>query len=465
MTSVEVFIIADKHLLYLADVHRVKISLRVTLIHSLLIEEILFLEFLGIHFPTYKHELCLLKVGSTIGIDWCQTCLCYLVLITARHRAYISHLLLERLIHDTEREMILFVNKLLRVSRRAKVNGRHRIIVSPQTSDTALMAMAFQEAGQKAISFTGAQAGIKTSDAFNKGRILALKPGRIMKALDQGNIVIVAGFQGITGHGDITTLGRGGSDTTAVAIAGAIHADVCEIYTDVDGVYTSDPRVVPNAKKIDQITYGEMLEMAKLGAGVMQPRAVEMGSRFGVPIHVRSTFSEDEGTMIQEDCSMEVKQYLIRGVASDKNVAKITVLGIPNKPGFAYRVFAELAEKHVDVDMIVQSVRIANEGVTDITFTIARTDLEQAKAVLANLRKEMPVEDVLIDDKMAKVSVVGAGMAGHPGIAAGMFGVLGDNGINIEIISTSEISITCLISEDVIDKAVKAIHAHFFDED
>ncbi len=199
----------------------------------------------------------------------------------------------------------------------------------------------------------------------------------------------------------------------------------------------------------------EMLEMAKLGAGVMQPRAVEMGSRFGVPIHVRSTFSEDEGTMIQEDCSMEVKQYLIRGVASDKNVAKITVLGIPNKPGFAYRVFAELAEKHVDVDMIVQSVRIANEGVTDITFTIARTDLEQAKAVLANLRKEMPVEDVLIDDKMAKVSVVGAGM----------FGVLGDNGINIEIISTSEISITCLISEDVIDKAVKAIHAHFFDED
>ena len=349
----------------------------------------------------------------------------------------------------------------------SKTYGREMdmLLTTGEQVSIALMAMAFQEAGQKAISFTGAQAGIKTSDAFNKGRILALKPGRIMKALDQGNIVVVAGFQGITGHGDITTLGRGGSDTTAVAIAGAIHADVCEIYTDVDGVYTSDPRVVPNARKIEQITYGEMLEMAKLGAGVMQPRAVEMGSRFGVPIHVRSTFSEDEGTMIQEDCSMEVKQYLIRGVASDKNVAKITVLGIPNKPGFAYRVFAELAEKHVDVDMIVQSVRIANEGVTDITFTMARTDLEQAKAVFANLRKEMPVEDILIDDKMAKVSVVGAGMAGHPGIAAGMFGVLGDNGINIEIISTSEISITCLIAEDVIDKAVKAIHAHFFDED
>ena len=285
-----------------------------------------------------------------------------------------------------------------------------------------------------------------------------------MKALEQDNIVVVAGFQGITGHGDITTLGRGGSDTTAVAIAGAIHADVCEIYTDVDGVYTSDPRVVPNARKIDQITYGEMLEMAKLGAGVMQPRAVEMGSRFGVPIYVRSTFSEDEGTMIQEDCSMEVKQYLIRGVASDKNVAKITVLGIPNKPGFAYRVFSELAE-NVDVDMIVQSVRYANEGVTDITFTIARTDLEEAESVFESLRTEMPVEDIIIDDKMAKVSVVGAGMAGHPGIAAGMFGVLSDNDINIEIISTSEISITCLIAEEVVDSAVKAIHQHFFDEE
>lgn len=348
----------------------------------------------------------------------------------------------------------------------SKAYGREMdmLLTTGEQVSIALMAMAFQEAGQKAVSFTGAQAGIKTSDAFNKGRILALKPARIMKALEQDNIVVVAGFQGITGHGDITTLGRGGSDTTAVAIAGAIHADVCEIYTDVDGVYTSDPRVVPNARKIDQITYGEMLEMAKLGAGVMQPRAVEMGSRFGVPIYVRSTFSEDEGTMIQEDCSMEVKQYLIRGVASDKNVAKITVLGIPNKPGFAYRVFSELAE-NVDVDMIVQSVRYANEGVTDITFTIARTDLEEAESVFESLRSEMPVEDIIIDDKMAKVSVVGAGMAGHPGIAAGMFGVLSDNDINIEIISTSEISITCLIAEEVVDKAVKAIHQHFFDEE
>ncbi|WP_301859777.1 aspartate kinase [uncultured Megasphaera sp.] len=328
----------------------------------------------------------------------------------------------------------------------------------------ALMAMAFEAAGQKAISLTGAQAGIRTSDAFNKGRILEMEPDRIMEALRDGNVVVVAGFQGITGHGDITTLGRGGSDTTAVAIAGAIHADVCEIYTDVDGVYTADPRVVPTAHKIKEITYGEMLEMAKLGAGVMQPRAVEMGSRFNVPIHVRSTFTEDEGTIIQEVCSMEIKQYLIHGVASDKNVAKITVLGIPNKPGYAYKIFAELAEKNIDVDMIVQSVRVAKEGVTDITFTIAGTELPEAMSVLEHIRSQMHAEDILIDKNMAKVSVVGAGMAGHPGIAAGMFGVLGDNGVNIEIISTSEISITCLIGEECVDKAVKAIHDHFFGE-
>lgn len=348
----------------------------------------------------------------------------------------------------------------------SKTYGREMdmLLSTGEQVSIALMAMAFQEAGQKSISFTGQQAGITTSDAFNKGRILDIQPDRILKALDEGNVVIVAGFQGITDHGDITTLGRGGSDTTAVAIAGAIHADVCEIYTDVEGVYTSDPRLVPGAMKMKEITYGEMLEMAKLGAGVMQPRAVEMGSRFNVPIHVRSTFSENEGTMIQEAYSMEIKQYLIRGVADDKNVAKITVLGIPNKPGHAYRVFDLMATNNVDVDMIVQSVRVANEGVTDITFTIARSDLVSAEATLDQLKKEMDIEDILVDDHMAKVSIVGAGMAGHPGIASGMFGVLGKLGINIEIISTSEISITCLIDEKDTDRAVKAIHEHFFGE-
>ena len=348
----------------------------------------------------------------------------------------------------------------------SKTYGREMdmLLSTGEQVSIALMAMAFQEAGHKSISFTGAQAGITTSDAFNKGRILDIQPDRILKALDEGNIVIVAGFQGITDSGDITTLGRGGSDTTAVAIAGAIHADVCEIYTDVEGIYTSDPRVVPNAQKMKEITYGEMLEMAKLGAGVMQPRAVEMGSRFNIPIHVRSTFSENEGTIIQEAYSMEIKQYLIRGVAEDKNVAKITVPGIPNKPGYAYKLFETLANANVVVDMIVQSVRVANEGVTDITFTISRDELASAKDVLEQIKGMMPVEDILIDDKMAKVSVVGAGMAGHPGIASGMFGVLGKNNINIEIISTSEISITCLISEDQVDTAVRAIHSYFFDE-
>lgn len=328
----------------------------------------------------------------------------------------------------------------------------------------ALMAMAFKEAGHKAVSFTGAQAGIVTSNAFNKGRILEINADRVTEALDEGNIVIVAGFQGMTDDGDITTLGRGGSDTTAVAVAGAVNADACEIYTDVDGIYTSDPRVVPNARKMEEITYGEMLEMAKLGAGVMQPRAVEMGSRFNVPIHVRSTFSEAVGTMIQEDYSMEVKQYLIRGVAEDKNVAKVTILGVPNKPGHAYRIFSGLADRNIDVDMIVQSVRYANEGVTDITFTVSRDDAALVRDVLTAMQGDMNIEDVLIDQNMGKVSVVGAGMAGHPGIAASMFGLMADNGINIEIISTSEISITCLIAEEHVDNAVRSIHDHFFDE-
>lgn len=348
----------------------------------------------------------------------------------------------------------------------SKTYGREMdmLLSTGEQVSIALMAMAFQAAGHKSISFTGAQAGIKTSDAFNRGRILDIQPDRILKALDAGNIVIVAGFQGITGEGDITTLGRGGSDTTAVAIAGAIHADVCEIYTDVEGIYTADPRVVPNARKMDQITYGEMLEMAKLGAGVMQPRAVEMGSRFNMPIHVRSTFSDNEGTIIQEAYSMEIKQYLIRGVADDKNVAKITVLGVPNKPGNAYKIFAALSDANVSVDMIVQSVRYANEGVTDITFTVARDELAATNDVLAKIKEELGLEEILVDDKMAKVSVVGAGMAGHPGIASGMFGVLGEHGINIEIISTSEISITCLIAEEHVEEAVRAIHAYFLDE-
>ena len=288
----------------------------------------------------------------------------------------------------------------------------------------------------------------------------------MLEALADGNLVVVAGFQGMTDGGDITTLGRGGSDTTAVALAGAMKADVCEIFTDVDGVYSADPRIVPTARKMTEITYGEMLEMARLGAGVMQPRAVEMGCRFTVPIHVRSTFSSEKGTIIREEYTMlEDKQYMIRGVAHDTEVAKVAILGVKNEPGVAHRIFQTLADKNIDVDMIVQSVRTAQQNETDMIFTINRADVMVAREVLEALKSVLTVEDILIDDKMAKVSIVGAGMLGSPGIAAAMFGVLGSIGVNIEIISTSEISISCLIEEAYVKESVNAIHKHFFGEE
>lgn len=328
----------------------------------------------------------------------------------------------------------------------------------------ALMAMAFEERGHKAISFTGPQAGITTSVSFNKGRILDIEPTRIIEALDEGNIVVVAGFQGITEYGDITTLGRGGSDTTAVALAGAMNADVCEIFTDVDGVYSTDPRVCSNAQKIKEITYGEMLEMARLGAGVMQPRAVEMGSRYNVPIHVRSTFVDDEGTIIKEELGVDYKDNLITGVTDDDTAAKVALIDVENKPGIAHTVFKKLADKNIVVDMIVQSIREASEDTTDIIFTIAQDDVAQTKAVLDEFGKTAKFGSVVIDENVAKVSIVGVGMLGRPGVAADMFGILGDQGINIDIISTSEISISCLIAQDKVKEAVRAIHDKFLVE-
>lgn len=337
------------------------------------------------------------------------------------------------------------------------------LLTTGEQISIALMAMAFAEKGHQAVSLTGAQAGIHTSSAFGKGRILDIDPKRVFDALDAGNIVIVAGFQGLTAEGDIATLGRGGSDTTAVALAGAMKADVCEIFTDVEGVYSTDPRIAPNAVKLQEITYGEMLEMARLGAGVMQPRAVEMGSRYGVPIHVRSTFSENEGTIIREEYTMEGKEHIITGVADDKNVAKVAMVGIENKPGVAHRIFQALADHSIDVDMIVQSVNglhdaATGDETTDIIFTVLREDVVQAKEILNALRKDLRIADISIDEKVAKVSVIGAGMLGQPGVAARMFGILGAEDINIDIISTSEISISCLIAENRVEDAVKAIH-------
>ncbi len=338
------------------------------------------------------------------------------------------------------------------------------LLTTGEQVSIALLAMTFQEMGEKAISLTGPMVGMKTDSAYTKGRILNITPERVHKELDKGNIVIVAGFQGADKHNNPVTLGRGGSDTSAVALAGALGADSCEIYTDVEGVYSADPRIVPGARKIKEITYSEMLEMARLGAGVMQPRSVEMGELYKIPIHVRSTFSKNTGTIIRGDYTMEEKSFSIRGVAHDEDVTKVAILGISDTPGVAHKIFDALAKANVDVDMIVQSMRNIEKNITDMVFTVANTDLVKAKEVVENVAKELNASKVLIEENVTKISIVGAGMLGSPGIAARMFGALAKTGVNIEIISTSEISISCLIKGGSVKEAVNAIHNEFFDE-
>ena len=317
------------------------------------------------------------------------------------------------------------------------------LLTTGEQVSIALLAMAFKTLGAK-------------------GRIVDIGPERVKEELDKGNIVVVAGFQGADQKMDPVTLGRGGSDTSAVALAGALKADSCEIFTDVDGIYTADPRIVKNARKMKEITYNEMLEMARLGAGVMQPRSVEMGEYFHIPIHVRSTFTTKPGTIIREDYTMEDKDFVIRGVAHDDKVAKIAVLGIPNTPGIAHEIFSALAAANIDVDMIVQSIRNIEKNVTDMVFTVASDDLSQAKKVVDGVAGKLNAIAVLIEEDVAKVSIVGAGMLGNPGTAARMFGALSKAGVNIDIISTSEISISCLVKGSELKEAVNAIHDEFF---
>lgn len=326
----------------------------------------------------------------------------------------------------------------------------------------ALLAMAFNTLGHPAISLTGPQAGVVSNTVYTKGKIIDVTPKRVLDELDNGKIVVVAGFQGLNCLGDVTTLGRGGSDTSAVALAGALKADSCEIFTDVDGVYSADPRVVKDARRMKEITYNEMLEMARLGAVVMQPRSVEMGKHFGVPIHVRSTFTQQSGTIIREEYTVEEKEFIIRGVTHDNDVAKIAVLGVPNRPGIAYSIFSALADANIDVDMIVQSIRNSETNVIDMVFTVASSDLSQAKVIVEKTAEQLEAIGVIVEEDVAKVSVVGAGMFGSPGIAAAMFGALSEAEVNIEVISTSEISISCLIKESQVKEAVNAIHAKFF---
>ena len=338
------------------------------------------------------------------------------------------------------------------------------LLTTGEQVSISLLTMAFKSLGQKAISLTGPMVGMRTNSVHTKGKIVDIKPSRVRKELEKGKIVVGAGFQGADEKGDPVTLGRGGSETSAVALAGALKADACEIYTDVDGVYSADPRLVPDARKMKEITYDEMLEMARLGAGVMQPRSVEMGMYFNIPIHVRSTFTNKPGTMIREAYTMEEKDFLIRGVAHDSNVAKVAVLGVPNDPGVAHAIFSALSEKNIAVDMIVQSIRNIEKNVTDMVFTITQDDLAEAKKIVDGVAEKLHAVAVLIEEDVAKVSIVGAGMLGNPGIATRMFGALADAKVNIDAISTSEISISCLIKGSQLKEAANAIHKEFFPE-
>ena len=339
------------------------------------------------------------------------------------------------------------------------------LLTTGEQVSIALLAMAFCSMGHKAISLTGAMVGMGTNSVHTKGRIVGIEPKRVEEALNEGNIVVVAGFQGADSFGDPVTLGRGGSDTSAVALAGALAADSCEIFTDVDGIYSADPRLVQGARKMQEITYDEMLEMARLGAGVMQPRSVEMGQLYGIPIHVRSTFTSEQGTIIREEYTVEEKSFIIRGVTHDEHVSKITVLGVSNVPGIVHTIFSALADADIVVDMIVQSVRSAESNVTDVVFTVATIDAEEARQVVEGIADKIKASAVAIDNDVAKVSIVGASMLGNPGIAARMFGALSNADINIEIISTSEISISCLIKGGSVKDAVNRIHDEFFPDE
>ena len=340
------------------------------------------------------------------------------------------------------------------------------LLTSGERIAMALLAMAIANLGLSARSFTGSQAGVITDDVHGKAKIIDVTPGRISSALADGAIPIVAGFQGVSANGkDITTLGRGGSDTTAVALAVALKADVCEIYTDVDGIFTADPRIVPTARRIPAITYEEMLEMAASGAKVLQLRCVEYARRYAVPIHVRSSFSNRAGTWVKDE-QREVEgpgmeQAIISGVAHDRSEAKVTVAGVPDVVGQAAKIFRVIATAGINIDMIVQNISAATTGLTDISFTLPRADGEAALAALRAVQPEIKFESLLYDDRIGKVSLVGAGMRSHPGVTATFFGALAEAGVNIEMISTSEIRISVVVDENEVDAAVTATHRAF----
>jgi aspartate kinase len=338
------------------------------------------------------------------------------------------------------------------------------LLTAGERISMALLAMAITNLGHEARSFTGSQAGVITTSAHGRARIIDVTPGRIQEALAEGAIAIVAGFQGISQDTkDVTTLGRGGSDTTAVALAAALEADVCEIYTDVDGIFSADPRVVPNARKLKTVTYEEMLELAASGAKVLHLRCVEYARRYDLPIHVRSSFTTNEGTWVVKDHPQggEMEQAIISGIAHDKSEAKITIVGVPDRTGVAARIFQSIADADINIDMIVQNVSAAATGLTDISFTLPKDEGADATAILQKLQGEVGFASIQYDDQIGKLSLIGAGMRSHPGITATFFGAMSEAGINIEMISTSEIRISIICRQADLERGAKAAHAAF----
>jgi aspartate kinase len=338
------------------------------------------------------------------------------------------------------------------------------LLTAGERISMALLAMAITNLGHEARSFTGSQAGVITTSAHGRARIIDVTPGRIQEALAEGAIAIVAGFQGISQDTkDVTTLGRGGSDTTAVALAAALEADVCEIYTDVDGIFSADPRVVPNARKLKTVTYEEMLELAASGAKVLHLRCVEYARRYDLPIHVRSSFTTNEGTWVVKDHPQggEMEQAIISGIAHDKSEAKITIVGVPDRTGVAARIFQAIADADINIDMIVQNVSAAATGLTDISFTLPKDEGADATTILQKLQGEVGFASIQYDDQIGKLSLIGAGMRSHPGITATFFGAMSEAGINIEMISTSEIRISIICRQADLERGAKAAHAAF----
>ena len=360
---------------------------------------------------------------------------------------------------DTTDELMSLADQ---VSQRPDPRELDLLLSTGELVSCTLMAMALRSMGHKAISLSGAQAGVRTDTRYGKAKIAGMEPRRIQEELSKGNIVIVAGFQGITDDMDVTTLGRGASDLSAVAIAASLGADRCEVYTDVDGIYTADPRLVPKARKLDELGFEEMLELASYGAK-MHPRSIELGMVYNVPILVASSFADVPGTLIHEESEMNAKvgeiRDRVRAIATDTNVAKITVLGVIDRPGIAASLFEPLAEADISVDVIVQNASV--DGATDLTFTVKGTELAPALEVVETVAQELESRGVVSADNLAKVSIVGTGMQDVPGYAARLFRILADNGINIDMITTSDIRITCIVKEAQVAEAARAVHAAF----